>query len=183
MFPLPTPPTSPSDLTPTPTPDQVASELVQAAPRLLPPSLSSSPSKPGAAGAPPEDTASEFLCAINQSCVRCPVISPDGIVRWAGGGGGGATRVDRVARTATIFVVVEVTAPPPATQVFERATVLAWLETQGSICPVSGRPLFAADLRSDPEFNQRLHEWKIRAALAQQALTRSAEEEEDIYDF
>jgi hypothetical protein len=39
--------------------------------------------------------------------------------------------------------------------VFERATILLWLNTRGSVCPITGEPLTVADLTAVDELRSR----------------------------
>jgi U-box domain len=50
----------------------------------------------------------------------------------------------------------------PHGHVFERSTILLWLETRGRVCPLTGKPLIADELVTDEELRSRIMRWHIQ---------------------
>ena len=74
---------------------------------------------------------------------------------------------------------------------FERVTIETWLRKLGSVCPITGEPLAAADLELDEELQARICAWHIQRSLALQAAAANAAdgggaalaEDAGLYDF
>ena len=69
----------------------------------------------------------------------------------------------------------------PSGFVFERATIILWLETRGSVCPHTGSPLVADDLKADTALKTRIMRHHIAKSMAGDQ--GSIAEDEDPYDF
>uniref|UniRef100_A0A7S1TRP6 U-box domain-containing protein n=1 Tax=Phaeomonas parva TaxID=124430 RepID=A0A7S1TRP6_9STRA len=67
----------------------------------------------------------------------------------------------------------------PAGKVFERETIMLWLQTRGSICPITGDPLTPDDLSADIDLRQNIMRWQISNLLHH----NKESEAEDPYDF
>jgi hypothetical protein len=63
--------------------------------------------------------------------------------------------------------------------VFETATILLWLRSNGQVCPISHGPMDKQDLEADDALRSKIKRYHI-----QQTQTRSkAQDEDDLYDF
>lgn len=73
----------------------------------------------------------------------------------------------------------------PQGLVFERATIKLWLETRGSVCPITGEALTLAALSDDRDLRARIVSWQLSRARATLATSVSAAhgDEDDLYDF
>lgn len=73
----------------------------------------------------------------------------------------------------------------PSGIVFERDTIVLWLQTRGSICPITGDPLTVEELREDPELRQGIMRWQISNLLTYNAETDpgAGDGYADVYDF
>jgi hypothetical protein len=69
----------------------------------------------------------------------------------------------------------------PGGMVFERATIEVWLDTRGSICPISGDPLVVDDLVNDDALRVQISAWQIKKT--NNPVRNDCGEEEDVYDF
>ena len=73
----------------------------------------------------------------------------------------------------------------PYGHVFEKSTITLWLETRGSVCPITGKELNVEDLEDDAALHTRLIKWHI--GRMQQTMTTSVSamhgDEDDLYDF
>ncbi|RHW73703.1 U-box domain containing protein [Trypanosoma brucei equiperdum] len=67
----------------------------------------------------------------------------------------------------------------PNGHTFDHEAILAWLEQNGSVCPVTGKPLVAAELRPNKEITALI----MRQTIAQSMTAPNQENEVDIYDF
>ena len=63
--------------------------------------------------------------------------------------------------------------------VFERATIELWLDTRGSVCPITNRPLDRADLEPAGDLKNRIKRFHI----TQTSMRIAAKQEDDLYDF
>lgn len=63
--------------------------------------------------------------------------------------------------------------------VFERATIELWLQTRGSVCPITHNPLERNDLVPDDDLKNKIKRYQIQ----QTSLRSNATAEEDLYDF
>jgi U-box domain len=50
----------------------------------------------------------------------------------------------------------------PHGHVFEKSTILLWLETRGRVCPLTGKTLTADELTTDEELRSRIMRWHIQ---------------------
>jgi len=57
---------------------------------------------------------------------------------------------------------------------FERATILLWLKSQGSVCPITGQPLTVEDVKPDKELKTRIMRHHIQKAVVQQNSGKSS---------
>jgi hypothetical protein len=62
---------------------------------------------------------------------------------------------------------------------FEKETIEQWLRQRGSVCPITGKPLTAADLQPNKELQNQI----MQLVIAQTMTTEGFEAEGDIYDF
>ncbi|KAH8046561.1 hypothetical protein JL722_13621 [Aureococcus anophagefferens] len=73
----------------------------------------------------------------------------------------------------------------PYGHVFEKSTITLWLETRGSVCPITGKELNVEDLEDDAALHTRLIKWHI--GRMQQTMETSVSamhgDEDDLYDF
>jgi len=69
----------------------------------------------------------------------------------------------------------------PNGHVFEKATILLWLETRGSVCPLTGDALCAEDLVPDKELRSKIMRHHISHAFKQD--NGASELGDDLYDF
>jgi hypothetical protein len=51
---------------------------------------------------------------------------------------------------------------------FERATILLWLDRNGSVCPITGAPLTANDLTPDTELRTKIMRRHIAKSMGKQ---------------
>lgn len=56
----------------------------------------------------------------------------------------------------------------PSGLVFERATILLWLERNGSVCPISGSVLVASDLTADAALRTKIMRRHIAKSMEKQ---------------
>ncbi|KAH8068677.1 hypothetical protein JL721_6537 [Aureococcus anophagefferens] len=67
----------------------------------------------------------------------------------------------------------------------EKSTITLWLETRGSVCPITGKELNVEDLEDDAALHTRLIKWHI--GRMQQTMETSVSamhgDEDDLYDF
>jgi hypothetical protein len=72
-------------------------------------------------------------------------------------------------------------------QLFEKATIDLWLERQGSVCPITGDAMNAADLKPDPELKEKIMQWHIKSSMvARTAVAFSMDvddDDDDLYEF
>lgn len=73
----------------------------------------------------------------------------------------------------------------PAGLTFERETIVLWLRTRGSICPITGDPLAVDDLREDAQLRQAIMRWQISNLLRYnaEAAADATDGYADVYDF
>ena len=73
----------------------------------------------------------------------------------------------------------------PQGLVFERATIKLWLETRGSVCPLTGEALTLDDLIDDRDLRARIVSWQLAKTQKTLATSVSAAhgDEDDLYDF
>jgi len=62
---------------------------------------------------------------------------------------------------------------------FEKAAILAFLTSHGNMCPVTGLPLSACEIKTDNELRIEINEWQLKLALG----SGSTHNEHDVYDF
>jgi hypothetical protein len=80
--------------------------------------------------------------------------------------------------------------------VFERATIELWLQTRGSVCPITLTPLEKADLYADDDLRIRIKRYHIQQMTMQKTSSMtasssssssggssSAMNDDDLYDF
>ncbi|KAG8346672.1 U box domain [Trypanosoma vivax] len=67
----------------------------------------------------------------------------------------------------------------PHGHTFDEEAILSWLQQNGSICPITGRPLEASELRPDKNVVKLI----MRQVIAQTMSSRNQENEADLYDF
>jgi len=53
--------------------------------------------------------------------------------------------------------------------IFELSTILMWFHQQGQICPLTGAPLVAADLKALPELAEEIMQWTLNKSMQRQA--------------
>ena len=63
--------------------------------------------------------------------------------------------------------------------VFEAATILLWLETNGQVCPITHGPMDKADLEADDSIKTKIKRYHI----SQTSSRMQKNDEDDIYDF
>jgi len=63
--------------------------------------------------------------------------------------------------------------------VFERATIELWLQTRGSVCPITNSPLEPSGLAPADDLRNRIKRYHIQ----QTSLRTAAHHEDDLYDF
>eukprot|EP00756_Hemistasia_phaeocysticola_P024398 Hpha_TRINITY_DN15948_c2_g3::TRINITY_DN15948_c2_g3_i2::g.71103::m.71103 len=66
----------------------------------------------------------------------------------------------------------------PHGHVFERETILKWLDSAGSTCPITGKSLMKSDLEDDMGLRADIASWHI-----QEQVKVNDEDEFDVYDF
>jgi hypothetical protein len=71
----------------------------------------------------------------------------------------------------------------PGGLVFERSTIEVWLESRGSVCPISGNSLSKEDLVDEEELRYKISAWQIKKTSMGNVVRNEAGEEEDVYDF
>ena len=99
-----------------------------------------------------------------------------------GGGGGGddeggatsSTSAPKEFRCAINGHVMKHPVASPHGHVFERATIELWLSRNGSVCPLSGEPLVAADLAADDKLRRKIKLWRIKLADASRTAEAAA---------
>ena len=69
----------------------------------------------------------------------------------------------------------------PSGHVFERETIELWLRTRGSVCPISGAPLTAAELEPEAELRRAIMRYHIQQHAA--AGGAADADDGDVYDF
>ena len=108
-----------------------------------------------------DDFPTEFACAINGHLIKDPLRY---VVLFR--------RFTRVCRS-------------PYGHVFEKSTILLWLETRGSVCPITGKILTKDELHDDPRLRSRLIQWNIGRlqSTIQSSVSAMHGDEDDLYDF
>ncbi|CAM9706309.1 unnamed protein product [Chrysoparadoxa australica] len=73
----------------------------------------------------------------------------------------------------------------PYGHVFEHSTILAWLESCGSVCPVTGGPLAKDEMKADCELQDEIHQWQMDAACGKRCaeVEGGSLEGDAVYDF
>ena len=73
----------------------------------------------------------------------------------------------------------------PAGLVFEKQTIILWLETRGSVCPITGEPLTVDELVDDSALRSRIIAWQIsrNQSTLQTSVSAMHGDEDDLYDF
>ena len=66
----------------------------------------------------------------------------------------------------------------PAGVVYEKATIELWLNTRGSVCPITHEPLTKADLVADADLRNQIKRYHIT-----QVTRPATNDEDDLYDF
>eukprot|EP01065_Artemidia_motanka_P048814 TRINITY_DN796_c0_g2_i1.p1 TRINITY_DN796_c0_g2~~TRINITY_DN796_c0_g2_i1.p1 ORF type:complete len:620 (+),score=198.50 TRINITY_DN796_c0_g2_i1:222-2081(+) len=66
----------------------------------------------------------------------------------------------------------------PHGHVFERETIMKWLESAGSTCPFTGKPMASGDLQDDLDLRAAIASWHIK-----ESMQANDEDEFDVYDF
>eukprot|EP01065_Artemidia_motanka_P048815 TRINITY_DN796_c0_g2_i2.p1 TRINITY_DN796_c0_g2~~TRINITY_DN796_c0_g2_i2.p1 ORF type:complete len:612 (+),score=191.01 TRINITY_DN796_c0_g2_i2:255-2090(+) len=66
----------------------------------------------------------------------------------------------------------------PHGHVFERETIMKWLESAGSTCPFTAKPLSRSDLEDDLDLRAAIASWHIK-----ESMQANDEDEFDVYDF
>ncbi|KAK7195495.1 U-box domain protein [Novymonas esmeraldas] len=66
----------------------------------------------------------------------------------------------------------------PYGQTYEKEAILSWLEQNGSVCPITGRPLTVAQLTPNTAVATRIMQQMVRQTMATQPVT-----EDDMYNF
>jgi hypothetical protein len=130
-------------------------------------SAMAAPARPSGADAGAGAAPSEFICAINGHVMREPVASPD----------------DVVFERETIFLWLSTQVTAKAGACFgacgsflrsHRVSASVWppltpsgaRHSQGSVCPITHRPLTRDALRALPELRRRILAWQLRKATA-----------------
>jgi hypothetical protein len=70
--------------------------------------------------------------------------------------------------------------------VVEAKVAQAWFVKNGSVCPLTGQPLSAAQLKPDRELRSKITQWEVARSVARnQALSPvvAADDDDDVYDF
>ena len=75
----------------------------------------------------------------------------------------------------------------PYGHVVEAKVVQAWFAKNGSVCPLTGQPLSAAQLKPDKELRQKITQWEVARAIKRNSTSPGAaaadDDDDDIYDF
>ncbi len=75
---------------------------------------------------------------------------------------------------------------------FERSAIVAWLKSQGNLCPVTGQPLGESDCVVDKDLRIEINDWQLRRAMSKakpdssdDAGPENAEDDlsSDLYEF
>jgi hypothetical protein len=79
--------------------------------------------------------------------------------------------------------------------IYEHYTILQWFQQQGQICPLTGAPLSATDLKAMPELAEQIMQWVLQRGSAQASApepanvpvptgpTNPSTSNDDLYDF
>lgn len=65
--------------------------------------------------------------------------------------------------------------------VFEKETIMVWLQNNGSICPITNKELLIEDLHLDTELQTKIKKFNIQKMT--QAMVPSGNGDDDLYDF
>lgn len=76
----------------------------------------------------------------------------------------------------------------PGGIVFEKASIVLWLSTRGSICPISGKPLCEQDLVADTQLRTKIMRHHVSKSMVIRdgwagATPATGNAEDDLYDF
>ena len=75
----------------------------------------------------------------------------------------------------------------PYGHVVEAKVIQAWFAKNGSVCPLTGQPLSAAQLKPDKELRQKITQWEVARAIKRNSTSPGAaaadDDDDDIYDF
>ena len=76
----------------------------------------------------------------------------------------------------------------PYGHVVEAKVIQAWFAKNGSVCPLTGQPLSAAQLKPDKELRQKITQWEVAKAIKRNSTSPGAaanddDDDDDIYDF
>ncbi|KPA80397.1 putative mitochondrial U-box domain protein [Leptomonas pyrrhocoris] len=66
----------------------------------------------------------------------------------------------------------------PYGQTYEREAIMTWLEQNGSVCPITGKPLTAAQLRPNEAVASKMLQQMVRQTMATQSAA-----DDDMYNF
>lgn len=69
----------------------------------------------------------------------------------------------------------------PYGHVFEKDTIIRWLDENGNTCPITGKPLKPEDLKQDPELEKSINQWQIQRLMKMNVI--KVDKEDDLYSF
>lgn len=67
----------------------------------------------------------------------------------------------------------------PYGHTFEKDTIEQWIKQQGTVCPLTGKPLSLSDLQPNKELQNEI----MQAVIKQTMMARNDEDDVDLYDF